>query len=223
MPEFKKDNKFSLGQKIPAFVKPFSKQEMQSGHFEAKHSSILRILTKWAGHLEAIFKHPEFSVKRRTSAYKNIHNELVELRRKKGTNSIEEFINRLKSEAKEVRRKLMSLTKTSYEFISKFLSEGGEDESFVSSVNRFTETRTASSKVSAVLTSLMLKYVNILIHHLLRAGKSTFGLKNGHLGYENFNLVTFQVSDLLRSKYQCSEAGFINLLKTMYALDNSNS
>ena len=43
-------------------------------------------------------------------------------------------------------------------------------EDFISSVNRFTETRMISSKISTVLTSLMLKYINILIHHLLKAG-----------------------------------------------------
>ena len=52
IPQFKRGNKFALGQKIPAFVKPFSKQEMISGEFSAKHSSVLRLLTKWAGYME---------------------------------------------------------------------------------------------------------------------------------------------------------------------------
>jgi hypothetical protein len=33
--------------------------------------------------------------------------------------------------------------------------------------------------------------------------------------------VSFRVSDLLRSKLQCSESSFISLLNTMYHLDNS--
>ena len=33
----------------------------------------------------------------------------------------------------------------------------------------------------------------------------------------------FKVSDLMRSKYQCTENGFINILKTMYMLDDNDS
>jgi hypothetical protein len=43
--------KFALGQKIPASVKPYSLQDIADKQFVAKHSSILRILTKWAGYL----------------------------------------------------------------------------------------------------------------------------------------------------------------------------
>jgi hypothetical protein len=42
---------FAFGQKIPASVKPFGKQEILNKEFRAKHASILRILTKWAGYL----------------------------------------------------------------------------------------------------------------------------------------------------------------------------
>jgi hypothetical protein len=48
----KKDKNYALGHKIPATVKTFSKQELEYHEFTAKHSSILRILTKWAGYLE---------------------------------------------------------------------------------------------------------------------------------------------------------------------------
>ena len=34
------------------------------------------------------------------------------------------------------------------------------------------------------------------------------------------NLVSFRVSDLMRSKLQCSEASFISLIRTMYLLDS---
>ena len=45
-----------LGQKIPSFVKIFNRQDLENKNFQAKHSSILRILTKWAENLEKIFE-----------------------------------------------------------------------------------------------------------------------------------------------------------------------
>lgn len=44
-----------LGQKIPSYVKEFNKQELICQEFSSKHSSILRILTKWNEYLEDIF------------------------------------------------------------------------------------------------------------------------------------------------------------------------
>ena len=70
-----------MGQKIPASVKTFSKQELASKQFSAKHSSILRILTKWAGNLEDIFKNPEHFVKQKNTYFKNIHNQLIQLKK----------------------------------------------------------------------------------------------------------------------------------------------
>ena len=64
----------------------------------------------------------------------------------------------------------------------------------------------------------MLQYTNILIHHLLKAGERT---RTSNYDYVNLNLVVFRVSDLMRSKFQCSENSFITLLKTLYILDNS--
>ena len=107
------------------------------------------------------------------------------------------------------------MLKTCFGFIGKILSES--QESVVSSVTRFTQTRTTSSKINAVLTTLMLNYNNLLIHHLLKAGSTILTDK----GWQNINLVGFKVSDLMRSKFQCSESTFISLLKTMYLLDNS--
>ena len=89
-------------------------------------------------------------------------------------------------------------------------------QSIVSSISRYTETRTISSKINAVLTSLMLNYTNMLIHHLLKAGQNILTQK----GYEDINLLIFRVSDLMRSKLQCKENTFINVLKTMYLLDS---
>ena len=84
---------------------------------------------------------------------------------------------------------------------------------------RFTETRTVSSKINAVLTSLMVSYTNILIHHLLNAGRGI--VTTG--GLQDINLISFRVSDIMRSKLQCTENGFTSLLKTMYLLDESPS
>ena len=51
--ELMKENRmFLLGQKIPASVKPFDKQEISNKQFTSKHASVLRTLTKWAGYLE---------------------------------------------------------------------------------------------------------------------------------------------------------------------------
>jgi hypothetical protein len=84
-------------------------------------------------------------------------------------------------------------------------------------VSRYTETRKVSSKIMTVLSSLMLNYTNSLIHHLLKAGAR---IKTGW-GYKNISLVSFRVSDLMRSKLQCSESSFISLLNSMHMLDNS--
>lgn len=65
----------------------------------------------------------------------------------------------------------------------------------------------------------MLSYTNILIHHLLRAGQQIYTEDK----YQNINLVVFRVSDLLRSKLQCSESSFTSLLKTLYMLDSSEA
>ena len=82
-------------------------------------------------------------------------------------------------------------------------------------MTRFTETRTVSSKINAVLTSLMLSYTNILIHHILNAGR---GILAADYITKDINLISFRVSDIMRSKLQCTENGFISLLKTMYLL-----
>ena len=70
----KKKKNFGIGQKIPASVKTFSREEITNKQFTAKHSSILRILTKWAGYLENVFKNPENMIKQRLYPFKDIHN-----------------------------------------------------------------------------------------------------------------------------------------------------
>ncbi len=94
-----------------------------------------------------------------------------------------------------------------------------KSEQFQSNVERYAETRDVASKINAVLASLMLKYTNTLIHHLIKAGQH---IGTDHL-IKNINLVVFRVSDLLRAKLQCNESSFISLLKTMYILDNSET
>lgn len=64
----------------------------------------------------------------------------------------------------------------------------------------------------------MLNYINILIDHLLKAGRYLETVKEEIV---NINLVVFRVSDLMRAKLQCNETTFINILKTVYLLDNS--
>jgi hypothetical protein len=125
------------------------------------------------------------------------------------------LIKQLNEQYLSVRKKFEVILKHSYGFIGKFLSS--TNQSVASSVNRYTSTRTVSSKINTVLTSLMLNYTNILIHHLLRAGQQIYTDEK----YQNINLVVFRVGDLMRSKLQCSESSFISVLKTMYLLDSS--
>lgn len=54
----KHKHEFAIGQKIPNSVKPFSKKDITDKNFSAKHSAVLRMLTKWAENLENIFDHP---------------------------------------------------------------------------------------------------------------------------------------------------------------------
>lgn len=56
------------------------------------------------------------------------------------------------------------------------------------------------------------KYLCLLIDHLIKAGQSNFNI---------VNLIVFRVGDLLRSKFQCSETTFINVLNTLYLLDKN--
>jgi len=46
--EMKKKHDFAIGQKIPGSVKSFSKKDLMDKKFSAKHSAVLRMLTKWA-------------------------------------------------------------------------------------------------------------------------------------------------------------------------------
>ena len=71
----------------------------------------------------------------------------------------------------------------------------------------------------------MLNYTNILIDSLLKVGNkiNIYGEEDGEfkLEVQNLSLIKFRVGDLLRSKVQSNENGFINILKTMYILDKN--
>lgn len=77
-----------------------------------------------------------------------------------------------------------------------------KSEQFQSNVERYAETRDVASKINAVLASLMLKYTNTLIHHLIKAGQH---IGTDHL-IKNINLVVFRVSDLLEQSYNATKA-----------------
>ena len=72
---------YALGQKIPASVKPFTREEIKNKEFSAKHSSVLRILTKWAENLEKIFENPEKSVKNRLYPFQAHNGSTCSLKR----------------------------------------------------------------------------------------------------------------------------------------------
>ena len=70
----KKEKRYAIGQKIPNYVKPFDKQELREYNFTAKHSSVLRILTKWSEYLEDIFKNANKYIRSRLYPFNNISN-----------------------------------------------------------------------------------------------------------------------------------------------------
>ena len=67
---------------------------MANGKFTAKHSSILRILTKWSEYLEEIFDNPEKMVLKRAYPLKTVDNQLVLLKNTEDGNP--KLIRRLK-------------------------------------------------------------------------------------------------------------------------------
>lgn len=47
----KNEHKYEIGQKIPTYIKSFTKMDLKQKNFTAKSSAILRIMTKWAENL----------------------------------------------------------------------------------------------------------------------------------------------------------------------------
>ena len=68
-----------VGQKIPSYVKEFTKPEIASKSFPVKHSSILRVMAKWAEYLEGMFQKAEKLFKQRAYPYKTIDGQEVTL------------------------------------------------------------------------------------------------------------------------------------------------
>ncbi len=62
-----------------------------------------------------------------------------------------------------------------------------------------------------------LKYLKILIDHLLIAGRRI----ETDYGSMDINLVKFKVNDVLKAKFECSRSTAVRLLKTIYLLDNN--
>ena len=97
------------------------------------------------------------------------------------------------------------------------------NERFESFIGPFSHTYTLSQKINIILTSFIRQYLNILIHHLLLAGQNINGDSQGRNRMYNINLVSLRISDLLRSKFKCSDSGFISLLHTMYMMDDNKA
>lgn len=70
----KKAPHHAVAQKIPAYVKPFSRNDLKENNFFVNNSAVLRIMTKWAEKLEEIFKKSEIIIKQREYYFKNIKN-----------------------------------------------------------------------------------------------------------------------------------------------------
>lgn len=73
----KKKHDFSIGQKIPSGVRPFSQKDMIDKNFTAKNSAVLRILTKWAENLENIIDNPEAFTTNRSYPFKTLNHEII--------------------------------------------------------------------------------------------------------------------------------------------------
>jgi hypothetical protein len=87
--------------------------------FTAKHSSILRILTKWAEYLEDIFKRPKDLLYGRLYPFKNYENELVPSCISSIIKPI--LIERLEQEYRQVKQKFQTILKSNYHFVGTFL------------------------------------------------------------------------------------------------------
>ena len=76
-------------------------------------------------------------------------------------------MRQIKDEHKEVKEKYQGLLRNCYEWAGKLLSEREQTKG---NICRYSDTRVLSSKINAVLTRIMLNYLNLLIHHLTKAG-----------------------------------------------------
>jgi len=67
---------------------------MAEKQFRAKHSSVLRILTKWAESLEDTFDNAEKAIMMRLYSFKDVHNKLISITDKPVKQSIVQRLNK---------------------------------------------------------------------------------------------------------------------------------
>ena len=87
-----------MGQKLPSGLETFGNNDLKDRNFNAKHSSVLRVITKWAENLDAVFENAEKFVLNRnypfitlagrsvyptTELKKRIFNQIVAVKEKK--------------------------------------------------------------------------------------------------------------------------------------------
>ncbi len=71
--------KVQFGQKIPNGTKNFTEEDIKGEFFKIHHSSILRILTKWAEELRNKFENAEEMILKRVYKFKDFHGNLFNL------------------------------------------------------------------------------------------------------------------------------------------------
>jgi len=128
----------------------------------------------------------------------------------------DELLDNLNEEYKEARVKLRALKEKNTDLVGQILSK----QSSAVNLLRYGSTRETSSKINAVLISLMVEYLSVLITHLLRAGQisNPKTKESCHL-----NLVVFGLGNLLRSKFSCDETTLTTMLKTLSVLDECDA
>lgn len=183
---------------------------MKQKSISAKNSSILRILTKWAESLQQIFDKPDIIIKQRIYPFKTTQNQPINSYR----HIKDSLFSKLTSCTKQVKTALSNFQSENTIFQAQFLSELSH-EKMNSFVKRFSDTRETASKMNAVLIKFMIKYINILIDFLIMVGKEVLV----DFQEKTINLVSFRIGDLMRTRLQCTQLGFLNILKTLYALD----
>lgn len=120
-------------------------------------------MTKWAEYLNDIFEEPEYHVYQRPYSFKCTDNEITHLTKE----NKDKLVKKIREENAEVKTKYQGLLENCYQWIGKLLSDRRQDQGYIC---RYSDTRTLASKINAVLTHLILNYLNLLIHHLIRAG-----------------------------------------------------
>ena len=98
--------------------------------------------------------------------------------------------------------------------MGKCLGKTVENE-VVSSASRFSEVRKTASEVNGILIALLIEYLNMLIHGLLKAGKHIW---TDDQQYNDLNLVRLGVWDMMRGRVCESESNIRDILKILSIL-----